>query len=140
MTGNCRNSKLSRFARGNQAGPLRRPPAQSELAVEPELREGFYVHDAKGSISSFRRENPHDAHTGGSAITHSDPAKQKTPERPAPLGWRRYLPLAAFPDFTDTIHALVRESSTSSGSAPPLRISSGKARASDFSPGGFCAR
>lgn len=38
-------------------GPVRGPPAQSELAAEPILREGFYVHDAKENTSVFcRRE------------------------------------------------------------------------------------
>src|SRR5271170_112310 len=46
----------------------------------------------------------------------------------------------AVPAFTSCIHPVVRASSTSSGSAPPSRISSWKARMSYFDPSSFSAR
>src|SRR5262249_25537961 len=46
----------------------------------------------------------------------------------------------ALPDFTSAIQASVRASSTSSGSAPPPRISSWKERMSNLSPNSFLAR
>ena len=72
-------------------------------------------------------------------------------ERKRACGRRKYLFLSAgragrssaatrYLDFCSAIHLLVRASSRSSGSVPPLSISSWKARRSNFGPNSFRAR